>query len=109
MARFHGVIGYGIAKETPPDSGIWVDEITEFPYTGDIIRNTRNLESGDTLNDDIVIANSISIVADQYAIEHFAFIKYVQWEGVRWTVTKVEVRHPRLILDIGKVYNGPTP
>lgn len=107
MARFHGEVGYGISKEDPPNSGTWVDQITEFPYTGDVIRNTRNLEPGDKLNDDISVGNSISIVADQYAVEHFAFIKYVRWAGVEWTVKTVEVRPPRLILNFGGVYNGP--
>lgn len=108
MARFHGEVGYGKSVEEPADSGIWVDKIEEFPYTGDVIRNTRNLESGEKLNDDISLTNSISIVADQYAIDHFFNIKYVRWAGALWTVTSVEVRSPRLILSLGSVYNGPT-
>ncbi len=109
MARFSGEVGYGEAVETPAGSGVWVDEITEFVYTGDIIRNTRRLEEGETLNNDISVGNSISIVADQYAVEHFFKIKYVKWAGVLWTVTSVQVQSPRLILSLGSVYNGPTP
>ncbi|MET0787483.1 MAG: hypothetical protein ABWY25_12355 [Paenisporosarcina sp.] len=109
MARFFGTVGYGNSVETPSDSGIWADVITESSYFGDVIRNTRKLESGESLNDDILVGNSISIVADEYAIEHFFKIKYVRWMGVLWTVTSVEVRSPRLILSLGSVYNGPTP
>jgi len=109
MARFYGEVGYGDSVETPPGSGVWVNQITEFPYTGDVVRNTRKLEPGESLNDDITVGNSISIVADQKAIEHFFKIKYVRWMGVLWTVTSVEVRSPRLILSLGSVYNGPTP
>lgn len=109
MARFHGEVGYGIPAETPPGSGKYVDAITEQEYYGDIIRNVRVLEEGSGLNDDISVANSISIVADEHAIENFMFIKYVRWNGVRWTVTNVEVRRPRLILSLGGVHNGPTP
>ena len=108
MARFYGEVGYGIAVETPPESGIWVDGILEALYFGDVIRNTRKLEHGEGLNDDITVGNSISIVADQYAVEHFFDIRYVRWEGVLWTVPTVEVRSPRLILSLGSVYNGPT-
>ena len=108
MARFYGEIGYGESVETPPGSGVWEDVITEFPYFGDVIRNTRKLDSGEQLNDDISVSNSISILADQYAIEHFFAIRYVRWEGMLWTVQTVEVRSPRLILSLGKVYNGPT-
>lgn len=108
MAKFYDAVGYGETIESPADSGIWVDQITEVKYYGDVIRNTRRLEEGESLNNDISVGNSISIVADQYAIEHFTLIKYVRWAGVLWTVTSVEVRSPRLILSLGSVYNGPT-
>ena len=109
MTRFFGVVGYGESVEDPPESGVWVDRVEEFPYQGDVVRNTRSLDSGEKLNNDISVGNSISIVADEYAVGHFFMIKYVMWQGVRWTVTNVEVREPRLILTLGGVYNGPTP
>lgn len=109
MARFYGEVGYGDTVESPAGSGVWVDTITEIPYFGDVIRNTRKLDSGEKLNDDISVSNSISIVADDQAIKHFFQIKYVRWAGVLWTVTNVEVKSPRLVLSLGKVYNGPTP
>lgn len=108
MAKFFGAIGYGDSVENPSGSGIWQDTITEYKYYGDVIRNTRRLEPSDGINEDIVVGNSISIVADEYAFKHFFKIKYIQWEGVLWTVTTVEVRSPRLILHMGSVYNGPT-
>lgn len=108
MARFHGEVGYGIPKEDPPGSGNWIREIKELTYTGDVIRNARNLDVGDKVNSDISLANSISVVADPYAVEHFAFITYVRWMGVVWTVTTVESRPPRLILNVGGVYHGRT-
>jgi hypothetical protein len=108
MARFYGAIGYGQSVEDPPDSGIWVDQITEYSYYGDVVRNLRRLEDGEGLNNDISVGNSISIVADQQAIQHFHSIRYIRWAGTLWTVTSVEVKSPRLILSLGSVYNGPT-
>lgn len=108
MAKFYGEIGYGDSVETPPGSGVWVDEITEFAYYGDVIRNTRKLDNGENLNNDLSVSNSISILADQYAIEHFFAIRYIRWAGTLWTVTNVEVQSPRLIVSLGSVYNGPT-
>jgi len=108
MTRFFGEVGYGNSDESPSDSGVWIDTITEVQYFGDVIRNTRKLEPGDGLNEDLSVGNSISIVADEYAKNHFFNIKYVRWAGVLWTVTNVEVRSPRLILSLGSVYNGPT-
>jgi len=109
MARFYGEIGYGESLEEPTNSGIWVDNIVEYSYYGDVVRNTRKLQDGENLNNDISVGNSISIVADQYAIEHFFAIRYIRWAGSLWTVTSVEVQSPRLILSLGNVYNGPIP
>lgn len=105
MAKFFGVIGYGEQQETAP--GVWKDVITEYEYYGDVVRNTRDLDEGENLNSDISVGNSISIVSDAYANEHFFAIRYIQWAGVLWTVSSVEVQHPRLLLRLGGVYNGP--
>lgn len=107
MTKFYDVIGYGESVENPPGSGIWVDKITEFKYYGDVGRNIRRLDKGEGLNDDISVQNSISVLADEYAVKHFFAIRYIRWEGVYWTVQSVEVRAPRLILSLGSVYNGP--
>jgi hypothetical protein len=108
MARFYGEVGYGESEETPPGSGVWVDNITEQTYIGDVIRNIKREDSGENLNPDLKVNNSISIMADDYAIKHFFKIKYVRWEGVPWTISAIEVKAPRLVLSLGSVYNGPT-
>jgi hypothetical protein len=107
MTRFFGRIGYGESIQVQP--GVFKDVITEFSYYGDVIRNTRNLTPGENLNPDLSVQNSISVVADAYANEHFFAIRYVEWQGVLWTVDAVEVQSPRLLLRLGEVYNGPTP
>ena len=107
MTRFFGRIGYGDTIENAP--GVFVDNIIEYSYYGDVIRNARNLQAGENLNPDLSVQNSISVVADAYANEHFFSIRYVEWAGVLWTVSSVEVQSPRLLLRLGEVYNGPTP
>jgi hypothetical protein len=107
MARFFGRIGYGEPVETAP--GVWADQIVERSYYGDVIRNARNLKEGENLNFDLSVQNSISIVADAYANDHFFAIRYIEWAGTLWTISSVEVQSPRLLLRLGEVYNGPTP
>lgn len=108
MAKFFGKVGYGpTTVETAP--GVWNDVITEVEYFGDVVRNVRKLQSGESVNDDLSVSNSISIVADAYANEHFFAIRYVKWMGALWEVSDVEVQSPRLLLKLGGVYNGPTP
>ena len=105
MARFYGEVGYGATAESAP--GVWDDVITEKKYRGDVVRNTRRYSEGESVNDDLSVSNSISIVADDYALEHLFAIRYVKWSGVLWKVQTVEVQRPRLLLRLGGVYNGP--
>lgn len=110
MTRFYGVVGYSEGTvEDPPDSGVWIDSITERPYFGDVTRNTRQVREADKINDDLTVNNLISIVADQYAYQNILAIRYVKWLEQLWVVTDVDVNAPRLILSLGGVYNGPTP
>lgn len=104
MAKWFGKIGYGETVETKP--GVWTETITEREYYGDLIRNSRRLQtSSDKVNDDINISNQLSIVSDPYANENFHAMRYAEFMGTRWKVTDVEVQYPRLILTLGGVYN----
>ena len=104
MAKFYGAIGYGDTVEVEP--GIWEDQIVEHEYYGDLIKNTRKLESSGGINDDINIMNNISIVADPYANKNFHNMRYVTFMGTKWKIKNIEVEYPRLILTLGDVYNG---
>lgn len=108
MAKFYDAVGYGESELTATGTGVYADTITEIKYYGDVIRNTRKLQEGPNLNNDLSVGNSISIIADAYANEHFFAIRYVKWAGTLWTVSDVEVQSPRLLLRLGGVYNGPT-
>lgn len=103
--KFYGVIGFGGTVETSP--GVYVDEIVERSYFGDVVRNSRRLNENENLNNDISVGNSISIVADAYASEHFFNMRYISFAGTLWSISEVEVQSPRLTLRLGGVYNGP--
>lgn len=104
MAKFYGAIGYAKTVETMP--GVWTEQITERDYYGDVIRNSRRLQSSDKVNDDINISNQISIVADPYAINNFHSMRYAEFIGAKWKISDVEVQYPRLLLTLGGLYNG---
>ncbi len=104
MPKFYGSIGYAISKETAP--GVWEEDIVEHQYSGDVYRNTRKLQSGNQVNDNIDISNEISILSDPFANENFHSMRYVTYMGAKWKVSSVEVRYPRLILTVGGLYNG---
>lgn len=105
--RFCGEVGYGESTETAP--GVWENVITERQYRGDVNRSIKREQEGENLHDDLKMNNAISVLADEYAYNHFFAIKYVVWQGQRWKVSAAEVKPPRLILNIGGLYHGPTP
>lgn len=104
MAKWYGKIGFCVTEETEP--GIWEEKITERDYYGDLLSNFRKLQNSGSVNDNINIANKISIISDPFADQNFFSMKYAEFMGAKWKITDVEVQYPRLILTLGGVYNG---
>lgn len=107
MTRFHGNVGYA-SENVEVRPGYWKEQVKEIPYFGDVTSVSRKYQGEQRVNGAIRVQNRISIVADAYAFAHIFEIRYVWWQGVRWQVSDVEVKPPRLILRIGDIYNGST-
>jgi hypothetical protein len=107
LARFFGVVGFADAT-TEKAAGVFTDDMVEYSYYGDVVRDSRQLQDRNEVNEDLTVGMSISIVADEYAREHIFAMRYVAWSGSLWVVTDVTVQRPRLVLRLGGVYNGPT-
>lgn len=103
MTKFFGKIGYAMTQETKP--GVWMDQIMEREYYGDLLRNSYRFQTSDKVNDDVSIVNEFSIIADSFAKDNFHLMKYIEFEGTKWKITNVEVRYPRLNLTVGGIYN----
>ena len=104
MAKFSGIVGFVYTEEESP--GVYVEKALEKHYSGDLLRNSKQWQKGESLNDDTTINNLVSIVADAYANNNLALIRYVVFGGSKWKVKDIDVQAPRLILSIGGVYNG---
>lgn len=104
MAKYYGKIGFAESVESAP--GVHVEKIVERNYYGELVRNSRRLQSANQLNDNINISNEISIVADPYADKNFHMMRYIEFMGTKWKISNVEVQPPRLILTVGGVWNG---
>ena len=108
--RYCGVVGYRITVEKLDENGIghgvWVPQIIERTYKGDVIKDYSRNSDGESINDDRLISNNISIVADKYSLSNFTSIIYCKWMGIKWKVTSIDSTSPhRLILTLGGVYN----
>ena len=105
MPKFCGKIGLFTQSETAP--GVWEETIVEKSVYGEIVRDNRRFQNHSTQNDDITISNSFSIVADKEAYTYFHNIRYIEYMGTKWKVESVDASNPpRLVLDVGGVYNG---
>lgn len=103
MAKYYGHIGFAtpISDERP---GVTYDDIVERPYYGEIIRNARRVQSGDKVNEDLTLSNQISLLLDPYLTKNYYNIRYLTFMGAKWRVTNIEMRYPRMIIDIGGLY-----
>lgn len=103
MARFYGKIGFVLdyVEETP---GVSKPVVAERNYYGDVMKRRLSWERGQSINDDIKIGNQFSIVADEFAEQNMYAMKWIEWKGVKWKITSVEIERPRMILTIGDLF-----
>lgn len=107
MAKFYGAIGYSFQQEFAP--GVYKDVTTEKNYRGDVVLNQQRWQPADKVNDDFNLDNSISIVADEFAYKNIGAIRYIVWHGVAWKIQSLNIIRPRIVIQIGGVYNGDRP
>lgn len=106
MAKFYGKIGFAHTSETR--AGIWEEKIVERFYYGDFLRQ-KVLRTGSKVNTDIDISNQISIIADPFARDNFAAMRFVELGGAKWKIDSVEiVAYPRLLISLGGLYHENT-
>lgn len=106
--KFSGMIGFAHTEEVRKN--IFQEVIVEKPYKGDLLRKSKRWQSGEQQpNDNLTINHNISIVANQFAYENLHEIRYVVYRGVPWKVTSITDEKPRLILEVGGIYNGDRP
>lgn len=105
--KYHGKIGYADQVETAP--GVFEDLITERPYIGDVKQRTEVLTLGDTVIPQYSTRTSVSVLSDGVLKVNYSNIRYVEYSGVKWTISSAVVEWPRLTLYIGEEYHGPIP
>lgn len=111
MAKTSGVVGFAITEEKTVNgqgTGVWVDQIVERAYRGDLIRNTHKLSGSSEVNGTLILNKDVSIVADIYALQNYQNIVYFKFAGDEraWRVENVEPNRPRINLTIGGIWNG---
>lgn len=102
--KWSGIIGFEELELS--SSGVYTPHITEKTFKGDILRNYRKVQPGENFNDNFVVSDEISIIADPYSLKNFYRMKYVTYMGQKWKVSSAVPKYPRINLTIGDLYNG---
>lgn len=102
--KFYGTIGFSYEEETAP--GVWKTKTEERDFYGDVLSNNRRWDSGQEINNDLIVTNRLSILASRFVYEHMGAMRYVRWNGTKWKISSAEIVRPRIILTLGGVYNG---
>lgn len=108
MNKYYGTIGYAETIEEDPinEPGIYIERYTERQYYGDILGISLLNQKSEGVNDDVVLSNRVSIISDDYAIKHVACMRYIVINGVKWKISSVEEKYPRLNISTGGLYNA---
>lgn len=106
MAKYCGIIGFSSTLEKDGNPGVYIPEIVEKKYFGDILEDNRRWEQKDKINDDLNITNRISVIADLFMTANMGAMKYATFMGTKWNIRSVSIAYPRVILSLGGLYNG---
>ena len=109
--RYYAKIGYRYTEEQKDSegrpNGVYKEIYTERPYKADVMTYGYKNQQGESVNDDYKLSNKFSVFAcDAFTLSHLNSIIYLEYLGVKWKVTSVDIQRPRLVISIGGEYNG---
>ena len=106
--RYYDDVIFVIQKEDPDAPGNWKEYKVVKPYRGEWKRIESKWVPGDKINDDKRVNNQLEIIADSFALANWTEIRCVKWRGHLWSVPTATLRPPRVVLEIGGLYNAGT-
>lgn len=105
--KYSGNAGFRL-KDVEVEPDVYEPQLVVKRVRGDVIssRYQRDQNGDKSTIDNIRITNQISLVADQFFMKHISNLLYMEYQGVKWKVESFDVsRAPRVIVDLGGVYN----
>lgn len=104
--KYSGNAGFRL-EDVEVEPGVYEPKIVVKPIKGDLINDTtfRNQNSSKSTIDNVQITNRLSIVAHPFLMTHITNLLYVTFMGQKWKVERYAIKSPRIILDLGGLYN----
>lgn len=105
MGRYHDKLGF---VKPVTEHGRTTMTPFERSYFGEVTQNHFKWQpDANQVNDQIRVNNVISVMCNSFLTENLQYLRYVWYMGVRWSISNIQPAYPRLIINIGGVYNGP--
>lgn len=106
MTKQSGKLGYSIEQDK--GHGVIEESPYEVKVAGNLLRDNPRMGYGDSINGTLSMSMSFSFIADKFAIKNATKIRYLILNGEAWTVNTIQIVHPRITVELGGAYNGPT-
>lgn len=104
--KYSGLAGFE-KKHNEVRPGVLQNQIKEVRIKGDVINYGHSLNpTQGSDQQDVHIRNRLSIVMNPYLRDNFSSLVYVIFMNVKWEVSSFTINGPRVIIDLGGVYNG---
>lgn len=103
MAKFAGQVGYISQEESV--LGVWTPVEKTRKMKGDFYMESSRHQNGDKVNKDISLNHRISLVGDAYAFDNYYAMRWIEIDGIKWDIVSLEVKRPRIIVNVGGLYN----
>ena len=102
--RWCGIVGF-LKSSEETDSGIYITNIIDKKYYGDMFHKKVIVSDGLSINENIQMNSIISIICDPYAHQNYERIVYCTINDIKWKVTNIEFEDKRIKLTLGAKYN----
>lgn len=104
MARFKGLIGFVKPIEVSP--GEYVEETTEILCGGDRMTISKKWTEAQNASDNVAINERLSVIYTKVLKANLGYLRYAVIDDIKWKIVSAEQQYPRLILNLGGIYNG---
>lgn len=94
--KYSGNAGFRL-EDVEVEPGVYEPKLVVKPIKGDLINDTTFSNQNNS--------NRLSIIAHPFLMTHITNLLYVTFMGQKWKVERYSIKSPRIILDLGGLYN----
>jgi hypothetical protein len=103
MPKWAGKLGF-VAPAVETATGVYTEPVTEIPYKGELVRESRGVTGKNLPNPDVYIRMSISVIPGKVLRDNIAALRYATYLGQKWSISNCEMQGQKFVLNLGDLY-----